>query len=315
MKKTVLALTVLLILCSVCKQDSDDHEIISDVTVEAQATSLLGEPLYASKSSEDALAKLDEAKKLYDANPGSADNLIWLGRRTAYTGNYQEAIQIYTKGIDQFPQDARFFRHRGHRYISVREFDRAIQDFEQAATLIQGKEDKIEPDGQPNVQNIPVSTLHTNIWYHLGLAYYLKHDLENALRVYYLGIDASTNDDMLVATSHWLYMTLRLLGKDEEAEQALSPIHKEMNVIENTVYHHLCLLYKGELSIEELFGEDSSETMDAALGYGIGNWYFYNGQKEEAKSIFDRILATKGWAAFGYIAAEAQVAREFSQSK
>ncbi len=64
----------------------------------------------------------------------------------------------------------------------IREFDRAIQDFEKAATLIEGTEDKIEPDGLPNAQNIPVSTLHTNIWYHLGLAYYLQHDLENALR-------------------------------------------------------------------------------------------------------------------------------------
>ena len=37
--------------------------------------------------------------------------------------------------------------------------------------MIAGKEDSIEPDGMPNPQNIPVSSLHTNIWYHLGLAY------------------------------------------------------------------------------------------------------------------------------------------------
>ena len=62
------------------------------------------------------------------------------------------------------------YRHRGHRYVSIREFDRAIADLEYAATLIEGTEDEIEPDGMPNAMNIPVSSLHSNIWYHLGLA-------------------------------------------------------------------------------------------------------------------------------------------------
>ena len=60
------------------------------------------------------------------------------------------------------------YRHRGHRYITVAQFDRAIADFEKAVALIKGTPDEIEPDGAPNPTGKPRSTLHFNIWYHLG---------------------------------------------------------------------------------------------------------------------------------------------------
>jgi tetratricopeptide (TPR) repeat protein len=296
-----------------CTKKSQEPDILPLIPEGAQAVSLMGKPLYASTPSDTTLAKLEEAKRDYDADPNKADNIIWFGRRTAYAGDYREAIRIYTEGLSQFPDDARFYRHRGHRYISIREFDRAIQDFEKAATLIEGKEDSVEPDGMPNAMNIPISSLHSNIWYHLGLAFYLKHDLENALRVYRIGGETSTNDDKLVSTTHWLYMTLRLLGMEDEAEKALEPIHKEMNIIENQVYHHLCLFYKGELTLEELAWEGPSSSTNDAMAYGVGSWYFYSGQRDEAKRIFEKILKGKIWASFGYIAAEADFVREFSE--
>ena len=291
-----------------------DADILSPVPEGSQAVSLLGDPLFSAAPGESTLQKYEAAKAEYLAQPADADKLIWFGRWTAYKGDYREAIRVYTEGIGKFPDDARIYRHRGHRYISIREFDRAIQDFEKAAALIEGTEDQIEPDGMPNAQNIPVSSLHTNIWYHLGLAYYLKHDLENALRIYRLGIEASRNDDMLVATTHWLYMTLRLLGQDEEAQQALEPIRKEMNVIENMAYHRLCLLYKDELSEEDITGENFSNIMNDAVAYGVANYYFYSGDKMKAKEIYEKILTGESWASFGYIAAEADFVREFKMT-
>ncbi|MFH1942932.1 MAG: hypothetical protein ABIL68_12595, partial [bacterium] len=164
-----------------------------------------------------------------------------------------------------------------------------------------------------NAQNIPVSTLHTNIWYHLGLAYSLKYDLENALEAYHQGIEASTNEDMLVATTHWLYMTLRLLGRDEEAKQALDPIRTEMNVIENMAYHQLCLFYKSEANEDELTGGSYTNIMNDAAAYGLANWHLYNGRRDQAKAIYQTILEGKVWASFGYIAAEADWVREFQE--
>src|SRR5262249_41634016 len=112
-------------------------------------------------------AKLSEARKNAETDP-SADNLIWLGRRIAYLGHYKHAIKVFTRGVEKFPDDARFLRHRGHRLITLRCFDLAIKDLNHASKLIKGKPDQIEPDGLPNARNIPTSTLQSNIWYHLG---------------------------------------------------------------------------------------------------------------------------------------------------
>lgn len=46
-------------------------------------------------------------------------------------------------------------------------------------------------------------------------------------------------------------------------------------------------------------------------GHGIGNWYLYNGEREKAKEMFEKIMEGNVWASFGYIAAEVDYAREF----
>jgi len=322
MKKLWILILGVVLMCMACGENSLDQEealgeketiILKPVPEGAQALSLFDEPLFSSIPGESTLGKYEAAKAEYEAQPNDADKLIWFGRWTAYKGDYRESIRIYSDGIRKFPEDARIYRHRGHRYISIREFDRAIQDFEKAVSLIEGTKDQIEPDGQPNAQNIPISSLHTNIWYHLGLAYYLKHDLENALRIYRKRIEASQNDDNVVSTVHWLYMTLRLLGRNEEAEQALELIHKDMNIIENMAYHELCLFYKVELSEEDIIEKNLSDSANAAVEYGIANYYFYSGDKARAQDIYERMLKSKGWASFGYIAAEADFVREFRQ--
>jgi tetratricopeptide (TPR) repeat protein len=191
----------------------------------------------------------------------------------------------------------------------VRELDRAAADFEKAAELIAGQPDEIEPDGLPNAQNIPTSTLQSNVWYHLGLAYYLKGDFERALPAYHECLKVSTNLDMLVATTHWLYMTLRRLGRDAEAEKVLAPIQAGMDILENGAYHRLLLLYKGELTPESLKAGAEADLDPPTLGYGLGNWHLYNGRKDEAVAAFREVLAGNQWAAFGYIAAEADLKR------
>ena len=126
----------------------------------------------------------DSLKKVYERNLRSAESKyrndslndeyrIWYGRRTAYLGNYKQAIDLYSKGIALHADNARFYRHRGHRYITLRCFENAIADLKKAVDLIKDQIDEIEEDGIPNAKNFPTSSLHTNIYYHLGLAYYL----------------------------------------------------------------------------------------------------------------------------------------------
>jgi tetratricopeptide (TPR) repeat protein len=261
---------------------SSSLQILPDVPEGVQAMSLLGKPLRSSEPSAKALADFESAKAAYEKDRGNADNIIWYGRRAAYLGDYREAIRIFSEGIEKHPGDARMYRHRGHRYISIREFDRAIADLEHAAKLIEGNENEVEPDGAPNAQNIPISTLHGNVWYHLGLAYYLKHDWANALRAYQNAFDVGRNDDNRVSTTHWRFSILRRIGKPDEAWKVLEPITADMNIIENSSYHRLCLFYKGELEVEDILPENDDDPANAAIAYGVANWYLTDGNDARA---------------------------------
>ena len=258
-------------------------------------------------------ANLAKAKADYDRDPSNVDHAIWLGRRLAYLGRFPEAIDAFTQGIARHPGDARLYRHRGHRYITTRKFDLAIADLKKASQLVAGRKDEIEPDGAPNTAGIPRSTLQSNIWYHLGLAQYLTGDFNAALASYREGMKVSrVNDDMLVATSDWLYMTLRRVKQDDEARKVLEPIREQMDVMENGAYHARLLMYKGLRTPESVLNLNTADDIQIATqGYGVGNWYLVNGDRAQAKAVFDRVLAGKATTAFGFIAAEADVKRGF----
>ena len=97
------------------------------------------------------------------------------------------------------------------------------------------------------------------------------------------------------------------MGRDEEARTILDPITADMEIIENQAYHRLCLLYKGELEEADLRHEGSSPA-GAAVAYGIANWRMANGDTEGGIELLEEIVAGEGWAAFGFIAAEADLA-------
>ena len=283
-------------------------QILPDVPAGAQAVSLDGRPLMSAEPSQRLLDNLSAARADYESDPGDADAIIWLGRRLAYTGDYRGAIEMFSEGIEKHPDDAGMYRHRGHRYITIREFERAIEDLELAASLIEGTENETEPDGAPNALGIPVSSLHGNIWYHLGLAYYLVQDWENAYRAYTNGYNASRNDDNRVSTTHWRYMILRRMGNETEAQAVLEGISGDMNIIENMSYHSLDLFYKGELSMSELIGDGEDSPAGAAVMYGAANWHYYNGDVDKAREMYEALTSTSSWAGFGYVAAEADLA-------
>jgi tetratricopeptide (TPR) repeat protein len=311
---TILSLAVLAILMPAAA--IAERRPAATASPAPEATSVAGRPLHAPpiaagrrKALEENLARATAA---FDENPDDVEAIIWLGRRTAYLNRFRDAIAVFTRGIARHPGDIRLYRHRGHRYITVREFDKAISDLERATRLIaeKGIPDQVEPDGDPNPQNVPTSTSHFNVWYHLGLAYYLVGDFENAARAYRECMKYSQgSDDRLVATSDWLYMTLRRLGRKAEAGELLKPITPELKVIENASYWNRLLMYKGLKTPEELLGPKDDPVDLATYGYGVGNWYLYTGQVDRAREVFRRVVSGPQWNAFGHIAAEVELAR------
>ena len=279
-----------------------------------EVTSLLGRPLYP-VADPDKLPELEaalaEARAALAADPDDPEKLVWVGRRLGYLWRMDEAIAVYTHGIANHPDYAPLYRHRGHRYISVRRFADAEADLAKAARLIEGKPDRVEPDGIPNALNIPLTTTAFNVWYHLGLARYLQGNFEGALEAYRETLKFSLkHNDNLVATLDWSYMTLRRLGRNAEAEVVFQPIHPELEIIENHAYYRRLLMYMGSLKPADLLDAADASPLDwATQGYGVGNWYLYNGDTEKAVQIFQRVIQGDYWPAFGFIAAEVELAR------
>ena len=83
-------------------------------------------------------------------------------------------------------------------------------------------------------------------------------------------------------------------------------------MIENADYYKLIRLYQGRTTAAELLKEISSETSPlskASVGYGLGNWFLYNDQRDEAEKVFRQIILGNQWASFGHIAAETELSR------
>jgi tetratricopeptide (TPR) repeat protein len=280
----------------------------------AEAVSLLGRPLYATPPAADRdkqESELEAARARLRLHPNDPVEIVWVGRRLAYQWRMTEAIDVFTKGIESHRKYAPLYRHRGHRYISIRQFDNAIADLTTASRLITGQPDEVEQDGRPNNRSIPLTTLAFNVWYHLGIAKYLKGDLPGARDAFEETLKhCGGHDDNLVAVSDWLYMTLRRMNRDADAAKVLEPIRQDLDIFENAAYHKRLLMYKGLLTPDDLINTATATDEDlATMGYGVGNWYLYNGNRAKAIETFEKVVAGGYWPAFGYIASEVELAR------
>jgi len=228
----LISLFCFILILLACKEEKKTFETTAEIKVRTpDAISLFGDSLFSATPSEKLLERVKIHKENYLTDSTDADNLIWYGRFVAYKGDYKNALEIFSKGIEKYPEDARFYRHRGHRYITIRKYDLAIADYENAIHLIEGKPNVVEPDGMPNARNIPVSTLHGNIYYHLGLAHYLNWDLEKSLDAYKKCLATGTKPDSVVSATHWIYMILRILKREDEAKNYLESINSTLPTI------------------------------------------------------------------------------------
>ncbi len=248
--------------------------------------SLDGTPLRPTPRSAEAQARLEsqlEAARAAHAGAPDEATTIWLGRRLAYLGRYNEAIAVFGAGLERYPDAYRLLRHRGHRYVTTRRFDEAIADFERAYALMPKSVTETEPDGIPNRLDLPLSNTQFNVLYHWGLALYLKGEFELAAERYRECLAYSPNDDLRVAAVDWLWMALRRAGgaaAEAEAAQLLEGIGADIELVENDSYLKRLQFYQGRLDVDALLraeGDDPSLAV-ATQGYGVANWYFVNGR-------------------------------------
>ncbi len=293
--RRVFRFTVLLMALRVSPAQSPEPEVYSAL---GKAYLAHPDPNRTIEAADLALAK----------SPASADLLLAAARARDTLLRFSESIPLYTRGIDEFPNDVRFLRFRGHRFISIRRFDPAIVDLKKAA------------------DTAPASF---DISYHLALAYFLRGDFSHASREYLRclamadlpqpqflrGLPAgwrscyAMDDDTRVATTEWAWRALRRAGKPDEAAKLLAPITDSMQVKDNVSYLRTLLLYKGLRTEAQTVAPPLDGNAGPTIGYGVGLWHWLEGRKEQACAAWEKVLTSPSWSAFGLIAAEGELAR------
>ncbi|NJD09915.1 MAG: hypothetical protein FIB01_05530 [Gemmatimonadetes bacterium] len=271
-----------------------------------EATSLLGERLFAR---EDTLGEIAAADSALALAPNDIELLIAAARARRSSWHYRDEIALCTKVIGLAPDDWRPYRFRGHRYISVREFENAIADLEKARLL---------------------APFNWDVSYHLGLAYFVSGRFADAgaawLRCIGLGNDAraraadsdtfrscarnASDPGSRVAMTEWAARALIRTGKTAAAEQLAMAIPDGLEVGENLSYYTNLLLARGARRADEVLAQVSDSTYRLeTVGYGIATRYLARGDTVAARALFWQIAADPWWPGFGRIAAEAELAR------
>jgi tetratricopeptide (TPR) repeat protein len=277
-----------------------------------EAISLLGVPLHAARDTAGLIARADAELA---ADPDNVTTIINAGIARAAARRFNSAIEMFTRGIEKYPDEARLYRFRGHRYLSLRRFDDAVRDLERAVVL---------------------DSTNYDIAYHLALAYYLTQRYADAASViekcmafadnpkwqaveearvnpiwYRSCMSLKTDDDARAAMLDWRYRALRRAGKHADARRLARGVKEGWTVDENAPYYRALLFYRGI--------RDETSTLDSlsATGelpfvtgaYGVANWHLMEGDTARARALFEQIIGGGQWPAFGFIATEVDLAR------
>lgn len=228
------------------------------------------------------------AESALAADPRNVDRLIALGVAQSGVRQYREAIETFTRGLKIAPNNALLYRWRGHRYLSTRQFDRAMNDLTHGARLD--------------------STIY-GIWYHLGIVRFVRRDFAGAVDAFTRALPIAPDSGERSGATDWLWMSLSRAGRRAEA-QALLDRHPDVPPAGNA-YTQRLRLYRGEVSPDSVFTPaDTSDIQVATLSYGIGNWYLVRGDTAKARQWFERSMASGGWPAFGFIVSEVELRRK-----
>jgi len=227
------------------------------------------------------------AQAALTADPRNVDKIIALGVAQSGVRQFREAIETFTRGLAIAPQNAMLYRWRGHRYLSVREFDRAYQDLTKGFSL---------------------DSLNYGILYHLGIVRFVRGDFAGAADAFRRAQPLAPEAGELAGSTDWLWMSLSRAGRGAEAKAMLD--RRPDSLVIDNAYARRLKLYRGLLPADSVITPaDSADVQAATLAFGVGNWYLVRGDTARARSWFERSIRSGGWPGFGFILSEVELRR------
>ena len=239
---------------------------------------------YRSLPDTGAIARAEQALA---ADPGNIERFIQLGVAQSGMRQFLEAIQTFTSALAIAPDNAMLYRWRGHRYLSVRDFDRAREDL---------------------MRGVRLDSTNYGILYHLGIVRFARGEFSAAADLFRRAQRRAPDAAELAGATDWLWMSLTRAGKLKEAKAMLDR-HPDSLPVANA-YARRLQLYRGQLGPQAVFTPaDTGDVQVATLSYGVGNWYLVRGDTALAQAWFDRSVQSGGWPAFGFILSEIELRR------
>ena len=227
------------------------------------------------------------AERALAADPRDVDLFIRLGVAQSGARQMREAVQTFTRALAVAPNAPMLYRWRGHRRISIRDFDGAMADLTRGYGL---------------------DSTNYGILYHLGVLRFVRGDFNAAADAFARAQPRAPDAGELAGSVDWLWMSLQRAGRASEADAMLARRLDSLPI--TNAYSKRLKLYRGELQPEALFSPSDTGDVDVAtLSFGLGNWYMVKGDTTRARAQFTRSIKSRGWPAFGFIASEAELAR------
>ncbi|MGL3819539.1 hypothetical protein [Sphingopyxis sp. R3-92] len=289
-----------------------------------QGTSLLGKPMITTQTRNANVAATEtldraarEAKAAFEANM-TVDNATWYGRVLFYQGYSKESAAVYDQALKRFPSSAKLLRHRAHRAFSLREFDKSIELGLKAAKLYENQPLEREKPGPDYFPGDP-DVVQYYLYYHLGQAYFAKHDFENAAKWFAKSAESAafTHDvEARTANGYWEYLSLARAGKLREAQKLLDDYDLTLFEVHpkggSDTYFDGLQLFKGHRATDSFFSDKDSgrafataDGVAASTAYSLSNYYILSGEPEKAKPWLKRSINVDSWGFFARIQAEA----------
>ena len=268
-------LSVVMIALTVLVQDADAQSV--------QYRSPAGVE-YRSMPDTGAVAR---AKAALDADPQNIDRIIALGVAQSGVRQFREAIETFTRGLTIAPNNPMLYRWRGHRYLSVREFDRSLADLTRGFAL---------------------DSLNYGILYHLGIVRFVRGEFAAAADAFRRAQPLAPEAGELAGSTDWLWMSLSRAGRGAEAKAMLDRRPDSLKVA--NAYAQRLRLYRGEIGPDEVItAADTADVQAATLAFGVGNWLLVRGDTARARTWFERSIRSGGWPGFGFILSEVELRR------
>ena len=221
------------------------------------------------------------------ADPQNVDKIIALGVAQSGARQFREAIATFTRGLTIAPENAMLYRWRGHRYLSVRELDKAMADLTRGNRL---------------------DSTNYGVLYHLGIVRFAQGDFAGAADAFRRGQPRAPDANELAGSTDWLWMSLMRAGRAAEARAMLD--RRPDSLPTANAYTRRLLLYRGTIGPDEVFTPaDTADVQVATLSFGVGNWYLVKGDTATARRWFERSVASGGWPGFGFILSEVELRR------